>query len=252
MQPIKVFNGRNGAGPNPWKVILVLADLSVPYEIEWVNYSEIKEEPYTLLNPNGRLPAIVDPNTGVTLFESGAIINYVVDVYDKQRKLTYGDDRLGDKYLVQSWLMFQMSGQGPMFGQKAWFTHFHVEENLTTPIKRYATEVKRICSVIDSNLRRQRARLNLSNDEPVWLVGDHYTYADLSFVPWNRILFDGLFPDGDTKDWEIEMPEFYKWHTNLINLPKVKEVLEFRVECIQTMKDSANEVRNRQADARKI
>jgi glutathione S-transferase len=113
MQPVKVYNGRPGTGPNPWKVIIVLAELDLPYEIEWIDYGEVKDEPYTLLNPNGRLPTIVDPNTGVTLFETGAIINYIVDIYDKDLKLTYGHDRLADKYLVQSWLMFQMSGQGP-------------------------------------------------------------------------------------------------------------------------------------------
>ncbi|KAI1750444.1 hypothetical protein F4782DRAFT_251669 [Xylaria castorea] len=250
MQPIKVFNGRHGTGPNPWKVIIVLAELDLPYQIEWIDYSESKEEPYTLLNPNGRLPVIVDPNTGVTLFESGAIINYIVDVYDKHCKLTYGDDRLAEKYLVQSWLMFQMSGQGPMFGQKMWFTYFHVEEDLTTPLNRYATETKRICGVIDNTLRRRRAELKLSEEEPVWLVGEHYTYADLSFVMWNIILLTQLFP-GDGNDWENELPEFYKWHKHLVTLPAVNKILVFQAECIQTMKDSASAVRSRQADARK-
>ncbi|KAI0545452.1 glutathione S-transferase [Xylaria curta] len=250
MQPIKVYNGRHGTGPNPWKVIIVLAELDLPYQIEWIDYSESKEEPYTLLNPNGRLPAMVDPNKGVTLFESGAIINYIVDVYDKNCKLTYGDDRLAEKYQVQSWLMLQMSGQGPMFGQMVWFTYFHVEENLTTPIKRYTTETKRICSVIDNALRKRRAELSISKEEPVWLVGEHYTYADLSFVMWNRILLNQSTPEDE--NWENEMPEFYRWHKSLVSLPAVSKVLEFQAECIRTMKDSASEVRNRQADARKF
>ncbi|KAI0466049.1 glutathione S-transferase [Xylaria cf. heliscus] len=147
--------------------------------------------------------------------------------------------------------MFQMSRQGPMFGQKMWFTYFHVEKDLATPIRRYAMETKRICSVIDNTLRGCREELNLSNDEPVWLVGDHYAYADLSFVIWNITLLTRLFPEGGN-DWEGEMPEFYKWHGRLVNVPAVKKVLEFQEECIRTMKDTASEVRDRQADAHKF
>ncbi|KAI0144398.1 glutathione S-transferase [Xylariaceae sp. FL1272] len=247
MQPIKIWNGRPGGGPNPWKVILVLAELGLPYEHVWVDYGEIKEEPYLSLNPNGRLPAMVDPNTGVTLFESGAIINYIVDVYDKEHKLTYGPEELEKKYLVQSWLMLQMSGQGPMFGQKIWFTHFHVEENLTSVIERYRTEVGRICGVINGVLNAQRKKLAKAQDEPVWLVGDKVTYADLSFVLWNTL----VLPQGDL-DYEHEYPEYWRWHEKLVALPAVKKVLEEREECLRTLRNSADEVRNRQADARKL
>ncbi|KAI1319494.1 glutathione S-transferase [Xylariaceae sp. FL0255] len=247
MKPIKIWNGRPGGGPNPWKVILVLAELEIPYEHVWVDYSEIKEEPYISLNPNGRLPAMIDPNTDVTLFESGAIINYIIDLYDKDYKLTYGPDQLAEKYLVQSWLMFQMSGQGPMFGQKMWFAYFHIEENLISVIDRYKTEVGRICGVIDGVLRNQRKKLNKSKGDPVWLVGDHHTYADLSFVLWNVL----VLPQGDM-DFQNDYPEFWKWHNNLIGLPAVKKVLEYREECIRTLKNSADDVRNRQAYARKL
>lgn len=118
MQPIKVYNAPQGRGPNPWKVNIVLEELGLPHETVWVPYGEIKSEPYTSLNPNGRVPAMVDPNKNVTLWESGAIVNYLIATYDKDLKLTYGDDRLQEKWQLQSWLMFQMSGQGPMFGQK--------------------------------------------------------------------------------------------------------------------------------------
>lgn len=137
-----------------------------------------------------------------------------------------------------------------VFGQKMWFTHFHVEENLTTALNRYGTETKRICGVIDTALRRRRTELKLNEDEPVWLVGEHYTYADLAFVPWNTAIWTALFPEGGI-DWESEVPEFCKWHKNLVNLPAVKEVLAFQAECIRTLRDTAKDVRNRQADARK-
>ncbi|KAI1662553.1 hypothetical protein F4813DRAFT_384137 [Daldinia decipiens] len=159
MQPIKIYNGPHGQGPNPWKPIIVAEELGIQYDIVWIPYSEIKSEPYTSLNPNGRLPAMIDPNKNVILWESGAIINYLIATYDKDLKLTYGDDRLQEKWQLQSWLMFQMSGQGPMFGQKVWFTHIHVEQNVQTAIDRYAAEARRIMGVVNDSLRKQRQKL---------------------------------------------------------------------------------------------
>ena len=252
MQPIKIWQGTPGTGPNPWKPILVLAELDIPYEIVWIKYAEAKREPYLTLNPNGRLPAMLDPNNGVMLFESGAIINYLVDVYDKEKLLTYGDDQLAEKYLIQSWLMFQMSGQGPMFGQKMWFTHFHVEENLSSALNRYAAETRRICTVIDNALALQRKKLGVDKDQPVWLVGDKCTYADLSFVPWNKLLFGAMFLDVDiSAELAKSCPEFFAWNQNLLDRPAVKKTLEKRDESIKTLEDSAAASLKNQADFRK-
>ncbi|KAH8898040.1 glutathione S-transferase [Thozetella sp. PMI_491] len=237
MQPIKLYNAPPGSGPNPWKVLLVLCELEIPYEMVWIPYSEIKSEPYISLNPNGRLPAVIDPNKDVTLFESGAIIEYLVATYDKEHKITYGDDRLQDKWLVHSWLMFQMSGQGPMFGQRMWFVHFHKEKELTSAIERYGDETKRVLGVIDRSLQKQRATLNLGPDAEVWLVGDKCTVADLSFVFWDVLLFSSLFPEGHNV--ETEYPEFYKWHTNTLKRPVVSQIVEMREECRRTMPDTA-------------
>ncbi|KAI5927128.1 thioredoxin-like protein [Camillea tinctor] len=99
MQPIKVWQAPPGSGPNPWKVIMVLEELNLPYEIVWIPYSSIKSEPFLSLNPNGRLPAAADPDTGVSLFESGAIVTYLVDTYDnEQTTLTYGAERPADRW----------------------------------------------------------------------------------------------------------------------------------------------------------
>ncbi|KAK6950967.1 hypothetical protein Daesc_007495 [Daldinia eschscholtzii] len=225
MQPIKIYNGPHGQGPNPWKPIIIAEELGLP---------EIKSEPYTSLNPNGRLPAMIDPNKNVTLWESGAIINYLVATYDKNLKLTYGDDRLEEKWQLQSWLMFQMSGQDPMFGQKT--------DTGTRP--------KRITGVVNDSLRKQRQKRGLSADEPVWLVGDKCTYADLSFVSWNTLL-GTIFPGGSL-DLEKEFPEYFRWHANMIKRPATKKVLEFREEGIHTMKDTGNQVVERQKDARQL
>ncbi|KAH7324667.1 glutathione S-transferase, partial [Stachybotrys elegans] len=214
-------------GPNPWKVILVLAELDIAFKINWISYLDIKSEPYISLNANGRLPSMVDPNTNITLFESGAIIEYIVDLYDTQHKISYGADRPQDKWLAHSWLMLQMSGQGPMFGQRMWFVHFHKEKGLQSAIDRYGDEVKRIVAVIDSHLRKRAAEADAEHGRDLWLVGDKCTFADLSFVLWDVLLMTSLFPGEDIGIGET-FPYFYKWHESLVARPAVREMLEMR------------------------
>jgi glutathione S-transferase len=97
-------------------VAIILKELNIPYENKGIEFSDLKQEPFESLNPNGRVPAMEDPNTGITLFESGAIIEYLVETYDKENKLQpYTTAQ--EKYLSKSWLHFQMSGQGPYFGK---------------------------------------------------------------------------------------------------------------------------------------
>lgn len=94
---------------NQRKVVIILKELNIPYETEYVDFAKIKQEPYTKINPNGRVPAITDPSTGITLWESGAIIEYLIDQYDKEDTLTYR--KAPEKYYLQQYLHFQMSGE---------------------------------------------------------------------------------------------------------------------------------------------
>lgn len=110
LKPITLYS--HAAGPNPWKVAIILEELGVPYHNV---FPKVKEEPFLSINPNGRVPAIEDPNTGITLWESGAIITYLIDNYDKDEKISYKSTP--EKYLSDQWLAFQISGQGPYFGQ---------------------------------------------------------------------------------------------------------------------------------------
>lgn len=125
------------------QVIIVLEELAVSYEIKPVRFEDIKKAPFINVNPNGRAPgksletecrlergaklsdstdsylkAIIDPNTNLTLWESGAIIQYLVEQYDTSKKLTF--ETLPEKHLLNQWLMFQVSGQGPYYGQCGW------------------------------------------------------------------------------------------------------------------------------------
>lgn len=109
IKPLTVY-GHWGA-PNPWKVATILRELDIPYDWHEVEFVNVKDEAYTKVNPNGRLPAIIDPNTGITLWESGAIILYLIDQYDKEGKISYST--APERYQCQQWLMFQVSGESP-------------------------------------------------------------------------------------------------------------------------------------------
>ncbi|KAF4454918.1 putative glutathione s-transferase protein [Fusarium austroafricanum] len=246
METIKIYNGPPGSGPNPWKVAIVLKELNLPWEFVWIPYADLVKEPYLNLNPNGRFPAMVDPNTNVTLFESGAIIQYLVAQYDTKHLISYPVENLQDKWSTDSWLMVQMSGQGPMFGQKMWFTHFHHKKNVETAITRYAEQSRRMLQVIDRHLHKRRQELKLESDTPAWLVGDKCTYADLSFVPWH-FLFPALFV-GERFEPEKEFPEFFRWSQELNKRQSVAQVIDERTKCMETMENSAAAVLPKRED----
>lgn len=103
LQPIKIF-GRGG--PNPPKVALLCEGIGLPYETISKQFSDLKKPDYLEINPNGRIPAIHDPNTGLTLWESGAIIEYLVEKYDKEQKMSFAPGS-NEAYLAKQWLCFQ-------------------------------------------------------------------------------------------------------------------------------------------------
>ncbi|EAT86862.1 hypothetical protein HBH56_130600 [Parastagonospora nodorum] len=210
MQPIKVHV--IPAGPNPWKPILVLEELGVPYEINSFGFEVVKQKPFTDINPNGRAPAIKDPNTGITLWETGAIIQYIIEQYDTKHVLSY--DTLKEKHLCNQWLAFQISGQGPYFGQAGWFNVLHPEK-LPSAITRYNDELKRILGVLDGALTGKQ-----------WLVGDKMTFADLSFVTWNDRI-DSLIVCAPDKKFE-GFPNVQAWHERMTGRAAWKNIMKKR------------------------
>ncbi|KAK3989400.1 putative glutathione S-transferase, partial [Cladorrhinum sp. PSN332] len=213
-KPIRVWI--TPPGPNPWKTIFVLEELGLNYEIKAFRFDDVKKSPFIDINPNGRVPAIEDPNTDLTLWESGAINQYLVEQYDKDKRLTH--DTLIEKNLCNQYLHFQMSGQGPYFGQCGWFQHLHPEK-IQSAIDRYADEIKRILSVLETVLSAKPA------DEQ-WLVGNKMTYADMAFVPWNFRLSEVLMQSWD----EVfeGTPHVRAWHEKMVELPSWKRAMEHR------------------------
>ncbi|GKT85286.1 glutathione S-transferase [Colletotrichum tofieldiae] len=108
--------------PNPSKVVMILEELEIPYEHVMIDLAVVKEEPYVSINPNGRLPALRDPNTDTTLWESGAIIEYLVETYDVDSRLSYPSPP--ERFLLKQWLHFQMSGQVSDFSRSVVFFFF--------------------------------------------------------------------------------------------------------------------------------
>ncbi|KAE8333747.1 glutathione S-transferase [Aspergillus sergii] len=219
LQPLKLYGDRPTA--NPVKVLILLNELSLPYTISPIPFTEVKSPPYLSLNPNGRLPTLHDPNTNLTIWESGAIIEYLVDRYDTSRRLSF-EPGTHDFYLAKQWLHFQMSGQGPYYGQLAWFKKFH-EEQVPSAVERYVKEVNRVTGVLEGWLEKQAGVYGEGDGNGPWLVGGKLSYVDLAFVPWQRM--PGLFVG--VEDFDIERFPFVKgWLGRMVEREGVRVGIE--------------------------
>ena len=173
--------------PNGVKVSIMLEEIGLPYEPHLVSFdSNDQTSPeFGSLNPNKKIPAIIDPNgpggKPLPLFESGAILLYLAD---KTEKLIPKD--LAGRYETIQWLMFQMGGIGPMFGQVGFFNKFAGKAyEDKRPRDRYIAESRRLLNVLNDQLA-----------ERAWIMGDTYTIADIATFPWVRNLI-GFYEAGD-------------------------------------------------------
>jgi len=154
------------ATPNGWKVSIALEEMALPYEVRVIDFasSEQKAEWYLRLNPNGRIPTLDDD--GFVVFESGAILIYLAE---KTGKFLPAD--VHGRSRVLQWLMFQMSGVGPMMGQANVFLRYFPEK-IQPAIDRYQREVTRLFAVLDRQLAGHE-----------YIAGD-YSIADMALWPW--------------------------------------------------------------------
>ena len=165
--------------PNGVKVSIMLEEIGLPYEPHLVDIlkNESRTPEFVSLNPNGKIPAIVDPDgpggKAIGLFESGAILLYLAE---KTGKLLAADPIL--RYETIEWVFFQMASIGPMFGQVGYFHKFagrEIEDK--RPLNRYRDESKRLLGVMDTRL-----------DGRPWIMGEDYSIADISMLGWVRNL----------------------------------------------------------------
>jgi GST-like protein len=173
--------------PNGVKVSIMLEEIGLPYEAHRVSFDSQDQmlPAFLSLNPNNKIPAILDPNgpNGVPLplFESGAILIYLAE---KTGQLLPQDPAA--RYEAIQWLMFQMAGVGPMFGQVGFFHRFAGKEyEDKRPRDRYVAESVRLLGVLEERLNGR-----------AWIMGEQYTVADIAVFPWVRNLI-GFYGAGE-------------------------------------------------------
>src|SRR4051794_29572953 len=173
--------------PNGVKISIALEETGLPYEVHKVDFEKNDQTSpeFLSLNPNNKIPAILDPNgpggKPLALFESGAIL---VCLADKTGQLMPADH--AGRYETLQWLMFQMGGIGPMFGQLGFFNKFAGKAyEDKRPRDRYVAESRRLLAVLDKHL-----------DGREWIMGDQYTIADIASFPWINNLV-GFYEAGE-------------------------------------------------------
>ncbi len=173
--------------PNGVKVSICLEEMGLAYEPHLVRFdaNEQLSPEFLSLNPNNKIPAILDPNgpagQPICLFESGAILLYLADKTGQ-----FIAQEAAARYETIQWLMFQMGGVGPMFGQLGFFHKLAGKDYADKrPRDRYAAEVKRLLGVLDQRLTGRK-----------WIMGDGYSIADIATFPWLNTL-TGFYDAGD-------------------------------------------------------
>lgn len=173
--------------PNGVKVSIMLEETGLPYEPHLVSFdsNDQMSPEFLSLNPNNKIPAILDPNgpggRPLPLFESGAILFYLAE---KSGQLMPRD--AAARYETLQWLMFQMGGIGPMFGQVGFFHKFAGKQyEDKRPRDRYIAEARRLLGVLDGRLAGRD-----------WILGQDYSIADIATFPWVRNLI-GFYEAGD-------------------------------------------------------
>ena len=163
---------------NGWKPVIFLEEADVDYELHPIDLSkrEQKSPEYMKLNPNGRIPTIIDrSNDGFVVFESGAILWYLAEKYDK-----FLPTDAKERSRTLQWVMFQMGGIGPMMGQAMYFQRIAARNGHEDPfaIRRYVDESRRLMEVLNNHL-----------DGRNYLVNEEYTIADMVMYPWARAYY---------------------------------------------------------------
>jgi len=189
--------------PNGWKVSILMEELGVPYKVTPISLTDRvqKQDWYVALNPNGRIPTLVDHDAGdFAIFESGAILLYLAEKFGR-----FMPADAQDRSRVIQWVMWQMSGLGPMMGQATVFNRYF-DEKLPSVIDRYVRESQRLFGVMDAQLATRD-----------YLVGD-YSIADIACFPWVR-----------GHDWAgVDMsgfPNLQRWFDRISARPAVQRGL---------------------------
>ncbi len=186
--------------PNGKKISIMLEELGVPYEVKTVDITrdEQFDKAFLEISPNNKIPAIVDHETGQSVFESGAILLYLAEKYGK-----FLPEQGAARYEVMQWLMFQMGGFGPMLGQAHHFMRY-APQSIDYAIERYRVESKRLYGVLNTRLGKSR-----------FAGGEDYSIADIALFPWAA-----------RHDWHgidlASYPNVARWYAEVAARPAVE------------------------------
>jgi GST-like protein len=201
--------------PNGVKVSIMLEETGLPYEVHLVDFNkdDQKTKEFLSLNPNGKIPAIIDPNgpggKPLPLFESGAILHYLAE---KTGQLLPADP--ARRWQTIQWVHFQMGGIGPMFGQVGFFHKFAGKDIADKrPLERYVAESRRLLGVMEARLEGRQ-----------WIMDDDYTIADISMLGWVRNLI-GFYGARDLVAFD-ELKYVPAWLERCVARPAVQRGLD--------------------------
>jgi GST-like protein len=191
--------------PNVFKVHIMLEELGLPYTLHNVDLqaNDQKKPDFLKVNPNGKVPAIVDTEgvhgRAISLFESGAILDYLAD-----KSYHFRGENDYDKAQTMSWLMFQMSGVGPIFGNY----NYAKKNEIPLMANRFEAEAKRVLDVMNTQLAQH-----------TYLAGNFYSIADIATYPWI-----GLFMKSKP-EWFEMTPHVRRWAAEIAKRPAVQKVM---------------------------
>lgn len=193
--------------PNGRKALIALEELNIPYEIHWIDvkHGQQFEPQFTTVNPNSKIPAIVDHDgpegQPIRLFESGAILMYLAE---KTGRLMPDSSR--ERWEATCWIFWQLANQGPAAGNAAHFVQYAPSAGIVDEYakSRYLAELRRCCRVLDEQL-----------EERSYLVGNEFSMADIVCFPWTRVL-RGV--DVDISDY----PNLSEWSNRIAQRPSAK------------------------------
>jgi GSH-dependent disulfide-bond oxidoreductase len=200
--------------PNGRKITIMLEELGVPYVVNWVaiGRGEQFRPEFLAISPNGKIPAIVDPEgpggKPISLFESGAILKYLALKFGR---FYPADPRAQAR--VDEWLFWQVGGFGPMLGQHNHFVRY-APEKIPYAIKRYTNEAHRLFRVLDEQLARQ-------HEAGAQFVAGDYSIADIAIFGWSNS-YRNYEATGD------EFPHWWRWHQSIAGRPTVERALAIR------------------------
>ncbi len=193
--------------PNGFKLLIALEELDLPYTPHWIDITKGDQQKpeYIAINPNSKIPALVDKGAGVTVFESAAVLQYLAD---KTGKLLPASGPA--RYTTLEWVAFNVAGPGPMFGQLGFFSKF-AKEKVPMAIERYTKEAERLLKVLDTQLAATK-----------YLAGNDFTIADIINFTWANAGRTFLGMD------YAPYPNLVRWLDELAARPAFKKAMDMK------------------------